>query len=51
MGAGVEVLLPVLVELPMLPDLAGSPQADNSSASAAAVAASATGLSALNVRG
>lgn len=41
-----EVLLPVLVELPM-PDLAGSPQADNNNASVAAAAVNANGLSAL----
>jgi hypothetical protein len=56
-GAGLEVLLPEVPlppevpEEPPMPDFGGSPQADNSSAKVAAVAAKATGLNALDLRG
>lgn len=56
-GAGLEVLLPEVPlppevpEEPPMPDFGGSPQADNSSAKVAAVAAKATGLNTLDLRG
>lgn len=50
-GAGLEVLLPEVLEGLPMPDFGGSPHADSTSANAAAVAAKATGLSAWALRG
>ncbi len=50
-GAGLEVLLPEVLEGLPMPDFGGSPHADSTSANAAAVAAKATGLSAWTLRG